>query len=64
MSKVDLHIHSNASDGRLSPVDIILHAAERGLSVIAITDHDSVEGIASAMVAAKAFPNCFSHGSS
>ncbi len=57
MSKVDLHIHSNASDGRLSPVDIILHAAERGLSVIAITDHDSVEGIASAMVAAKAFPN-------
>ncbi len=56
MSKVDLHIHSNASDGRLSPVDIILQAAERGLSVIAITDHDSVDGIASAMVAAKAFP--------
>lgn len=55
MSKVDLHIHSNASDGRLSPVDIILQAAERGLSVIAITDHDSVDGIASAVVTAKAF---------
>jgi len=55
MSKVDLHIHSNASDGRLSPVDIILQAAERGLGVIAITDHDSVDGIASAMVTVKAF---------
>jgi len=56
MSKVDLHIHSTASDGRLSPVDIILQAAERGLSVIAITDHDSVDGITSAMVTAKTFP--------
>ena len=56
MSKVDLHIHSTASDGRLSPADIIHQAAERGLSVISITDHDSVDGIASAMVTAKAFP--------
>jgi len=56
MSKVDLHIHSTASDGRLSPVDITHQAAERGLSVIAITDHDSVDGIASAMVTAKIFP--------
>ena len=55
MSKVDLHIHSTASDGRLSPVDIIHQAVEKGLSVIAITDHDSVDGIASAVVTAKAF---------
>jgi len=56
MSKVDLHIHSTASDGRLSPADIVRQAAEQGLSVIAITDHDSVDGIAPALVAAKAFP--------
>jgi len=37
-------------------MDIVHQAAEQGLSVIAITDHDSVDGIASALVAAKAFP--------
>ncbi|MBA7634110.1 3',5'-nucleoside bisphosphate phosphatase [subsurface metagenome] len=56
MAKVDLHIHSTASDGHLSPAEIIHHAAERGLSVIALTDHDSVDGITSALAAAKAFP--------
>ena len=57
MSKVDLHIHTTASDGKFSPADIVRKAAELGLAVIAITDHDSVDGIASAMAAAKAFPN-------
>ncbi len=56
MSKVDLHIHSTASDGRLSPADIVCHSAERGLSVIAITDHDTIDGVASALIAAKALP--------
>jgi len=56
MAKVDLHIHSTASDGRLSPADIVCQAAKRGLSVIALTDHDTIEGIASALVTAKAFP--------
>jgi len=56
MSKVDLHIHSTASDGRFSPADIVHQAIEQGLSVIAITDHDSVDGIASALIAAKSFP--------
>jgi predicted metal-dependent phosphoesterase TrpH len=37
-------------------VDVVHQAAEQGLSVIAITDHDSVDGITSALVAAKAFP--------
>ena len=56
MSKVDLHIHSTVSDGRLSPVDIVRQAAEQGLSVIAIADHDTVDGIVPAIEAAKAFP--------
>ena len=56
MSKVDLHMHSTASDGRLSPEGIVHKSAERGLIIIALTDHDSVDGIAPALVAAKAFP--------
>ena len=56
MSKVDLHIHSTASDGRFSPADIVQKAAERRLAFIAIADHDSVAGIVPALAAAKAFP--------
>ncbi len=56
MFKVDLHIHSTASDGRLSPADIVRQAAKQGLSVIAITDHDTANGIATALITAKAFP--------
>jgi len=56
VSKVDLHIHTTASDGQLSPADVVGKAAELGLTIIAISDHDSVDGIAPALVAAKAFP--------
>ena len=56
MSQVDLHIHSTASDGKLSPADIVRKSAERGLTIIALTDHDSVDGIASALAAAEDFP--------
>ena len=56
MSKVDLHMHSTASDGRLTPEDVVRKSAESGLTVIALTDHDTVDGIAPALVAAKAFP--------
>ena len=56
MSKIDLHIHSTASDGRFSPAEIVAKSAELGLSVIAITDHDTVNGIAPALLAAQAFP--------
>jgi hypothetical protein len=56
VSKVDLHIHSTASDGRLSPADIVHKAAELGLTIIAIADHDTVDGIAPALLAAKPFP--------
>ncbi len=54
--KADLHLHTTASDGRLSPKEIVLKAAQLGLDVIAITDHDSVGGIQSALEAAKSFP--------
>jgi hypothetical protein len=56
VSKIDLHIHSTASDGKLNPADIVRSSAERGLTVIALADHDTVNGIAPALAAAKAFP--------
>jgi predicted metal-dependent phosphoesterase TrpH len=56
VSRVDLHIHSTASDGKLSPEDIVKKAAGLGLKVIALTDHDTVDGIPAALEAVKAFP--------
>jgi len=46
---VDLHIHSTASDGSLSPLEIIHLAKQLGLRAIAITDHDTIEGSAEAL---------------
>jgi predicted metal-dependent phosphoesterase TrpH len=54
--RVDLHLHTTASDGQLSPAEIVHLAAELGLSIIAITDHDSVEGVEPALAAADDFP--------
>lgn len=53
--RADLHVHTTASDGRLTPEGIVRLAVKTGLNVIAITDHDSVDGIAPALEAAKAF---------
>ncbi len=50
--KADLHVHSTASDGTLRPADLVALALQRGLSVLAIADHDSVEGLPEAMGAA------------
>jgi predicted metal-dependent phosphoesterase TrpH len=44
MGYVDLHIHSTASDGVLSPSEIVRYAKAKGLQAIAITDHDTIEG--------------------
>jgi hypothetical protein len=41
---IDLHTHSTASDGSLSPSSLINEAVKRGLSAIALTDHDTIEG--------------------
>ncbi|MBE9501800.1 MAG: PHP domain-containing protein [Dehalococcoidia bacterium] len=54
--KADFHLHTTASDGRFSPEKVVQLAAERGLEVIAITDHDSVAGVIAAVKAAESFP--------
>jgi predicted metal-dependent phosphoesterase TrpH len=56
VSRVDLHVHTTASDGKYTPEEIISQAAALGLRYIALADHDSVDGIAPAIEAAKAFP--------
>jgi len=42
---VDLHTHTTASDGTYAPRDLVIEAASRGVRVLAITDHDSTEGL-------------------
>lgn len=56
MYYVDLHVHSNASDGTLSPKQVVEAAAEAGLAAIALTDHDTTDGVAEAVLAAKNIP--------
>ena len=56
MAGVDLHMHTTASDGRFSPAEIVRKSAAVGLTVIAISDHDTVDGIIPAIEAAEAFP--------
>lgn len=53
MKYIDLHVHSNHSDGTLSPSDVVRHAIDRGLCAIALTDHDCTLGIAEAKDAAR-----------
>src|SRR5699024_450997 len=43
MAKADLHIHTTASDGRMSPVDVVHAAIAHKLDLIAITDHDKLK---------------------
>ena len=45
MKRVDLHVHTTASDGTFSPAELVSLAKESGLSAVAITDHDTVSGI-------------------
>ncbi len=49
MKAVDLHTHSNKSDGSFSPAELVDYAIARGLSAIALTDHDTVDGLAEAI---------------
>lgn len=46
--KIDLHSHTYCSDGVLSPADLVARAVEKGVDVLAITDHDTVAGLAGA----------------
>ncbi|AWX15277.1 phosphatase [Mergibacter septicus] len=51
--RYDLHCHSTASDGMLSPTEVVLRAAEYGVTTLALTDHDTVTGLGEAQIAAK-----------
>lgn len=51
MSKIDLHSHTNYSDGIHSPVELVEKASQNNITTLAITDHDSVNGIKEAIVA-------------
>lgn len=51
---IDLHVHSCASDGTLTPTELAAEAKKQGLSAYALTDHDTVDGIAEARAAANA----------
>ncbi len=51
--RIDLHLHSTASDGSLSPTDLVKAAGAGGLHVIALADHDTTAGYAEAAVAAE-----------
>ena len=44
MSRIDLHAHSTASDGTLTPAELVRAADQAGLDVVAITDHDTTAG--------------------
>jgi predicted metal-dependent phosphoesterase TrpH len=46
---VDLHLHSTASDGNLAPEDVVARAAQADLGAIALTDHDTLAGVAAAI---------------
>jgi len=44
-----MHIHSTASDGSMRPSELVRHAKENGLAAVALTDHDTVDGIKEAL---------------
>ncbi len=56
MSGIDLHLHTSASDGRYQPEELVALAAKKGLSLISITDHDTVDGVQAAIEESKNHP--------
>ncbi|MDA8233472.1 MAG: PHP domain-containing protein [Clostridia bacterium] len=48
---IDLHVHTTASDGTLTPGELVALAREKGLRAVAITDHDTVDGVGEALEA-------------
>ena len=45
MTRIDLHLHTTASDGRCSPLELVEQAVSAGLSVMAATDHDTTTSV-------------------
>lgn len=54
--KADLHVHTTASDGRLTPEEVMAAASAAGLSYVAITDHDTLDGLAALAIHPAASP--------
>lgn len=52
MGYIDLHVHSDKSDGTMTPSQVAAYAAQKGLTAFALTDHDTVSGVAEAASAA------------
>ncbi|MGE4298783.1 MAG: PHP domain-containing protein [Desulfovibrionaceae bacterium] len=50
---IDLHTHSTASDGALTPTELVTLAKQRGLDALALTDHDTVDGLEEALAAGR-----------
>lgn len=57
MDYIDLHVHSSASDGSLTPREVVDLAKAAGLSVFALTDHDTVDGVETAVSYANTLEN-------
>ncbi|MBI5582456.1 MAG: PHP domain-containing protein, partial [Deltaproteobacteria bacterium] len=53
MDLIDLHTHSTASDGSFSPRELVEYAVKKGAAAIALTDHDTIEGLGEALQAAR-----------
>jgi len=53
MKYCDLHVHTTISDGSLTPTEVVMRAKSQGVSAIAITDHDTCEGVPEALAAGK-----------
>lgn len=53
MNRIDLHVHSRESDGSYAPAELVSYALEKGLTAMALTDHDAVSGVAEAVRAAE-----------
>ena len=53
MREIDLHVHTNISDGSETPTETVKYARSLGLRAIAVTDHDSINGVAEAQRAGK-----------
>src|SRR5262245_5502432 len=56
VSGVDLHTHTTASDGTYAPAELVREAVRRGVRVLAVTDHDSVEAVTPALLTARDHP--------
>jgi predicted metal-dependent phosphoesterase TrpH len=52
---VDLHVHSSASDGSFAPAEVVRRAKEGGLAAMALTDHDTIDGVAEAVAAGQQY---------